>query len=162
HALGGKTLLLVLDNCEHVIAAAAAMAEALLHANPAARVIATSREPLKAEGEWVYQVQPLAVPADDDDDPLRYAAARLFLSRARAPAPHLAVSARAATTIQAICRRLDGIPLAIELAAARAATLGIEELAARLDDRTHVLAGGRRTALLRHQTLRATLDWSYE
>jgi predicted ATPase/DNA-binding winged helix-turn-helix (wHTH) protein len=165
HALGGKPLLLVLDNCEHVIEAAAAMAEALLHANPAARVIATSREPLKAEGEWVYPVPPLAVPAEnaaDHDDPLRYAAVQLFLSRARAAAPHFAADQRVATTIQAICRRLDGIPLAIELAAARAATLGIEELAAHLDDRCHTLAGGRRTALPRHQTLQATLDWSYE
>lgn len=165
HALGGKKLLLVLDNCEHVIAAAAAMAEALLHANPAACVIATSREPLKAEGEWVYPVPPLAVPAEDaaqDDDPPRYAAVRLFLSRARAAAPHFAADQRVTTTIHAICRRLDGIPLAIELAAARAATLGIDELAAHLDNRCHALAGGRRTALPRHQTLQATLDWSYE
>ncbi len=163
-ALGGKELLLVLDNCEHVVGAAAIMAEALLRANPAAQVIATSREPLKAEGEWVYSVPPLAVPTGngkDNGDFLRYGAVRLFFERARAATPHFAPDQRLASVVAAICRRLDGIPLAIELAAARAATLGIEELAAGLDDRFRLLTGGRRTALPRHQTLRATLDWSY-
>ena len=165
NALSGKHLLLVLDNSEHVIGAAATMAEALLHANPAAHAIATSREPLKAEGEWVYPVPPLTVPpkdAEDTDDPLRYGAVRLFLDRARAAEPNFAPDRRSAAAIAAICWRLDGIPLAIELAAARAAALGVEELAARLDHRFDVLIGGRRTALPRHQTLRATLDWSYE
>jgi len=165
NALSGKELLLVLDNCEHVIDASAVMAEALLHANPAAHVIATSREPLKAEGEWVYPALPLAVPAEDaedQDDALRYGAVRLFVERARAAEPHFAPDRRLAAMITAICRRLDGIPLALELAAARAAALGIEELAARLDDRFQLLTGGRRTALPRYQTLRATLDWSYE
>jgi predicted ATPase/DNA-binding winged helix-turn-helix (wHTH) protein len=164
-ALSGKRLLFVLDNCEHVIDAAARMAEGLVRANRAAHVIATSREPLKAEGEWVYPLPPLAVPAEDaeeEDDPQRYGAVRLFLERARAAEPHFAPDQRLTTTIAAVCRRLDGIPLAIELAAARAAALGIEELAARLDDRFRLLAGGRRTAMPRHQTLRATLDWSYE
>jgi predicted ATPase len=107
---------------------------------------------------------PLAVPpenADDADDPLQYGAVRLFVERTQAAGSRFAPDRRSAT-IAAICRRLDGIPLAIELAAACAATLGIEELAARLDDRFRVLTGGRRTALLRHQTARATLDWSYE
>ncbi|HEY2540989.1 MAG TPA: winged helix-turn-helix domain-containing protein, partial [Stellaceae bacterium] len=165
NALSGKELLLVLDNCEHVIDAAARMAEALLRANPAVHVIATSREPLKAEGEWINPVPPLAVPAvdaEDEDDPLQYGAVRLFVERARAAEPHFAPDRRSAAMIAAICRRLDGIPLAIELAATRAATLGIEELAARLDDRFRLLTDGRRTALPRHQTLRATLDWSYE
>jgi predicted ATPase len=165
NALSGKELLLVLDNCEHVIDAAARMAEALMRANPAVHVIATSREPLKAEGEWVNPVPPLAVPAgdaEDEDDPLQYGAVRLFVERARAAEPHFAPDRRSAAMIAAICRRLDGIPLAIELAATRAATLGIEELAARLDDRFRLLTDGRRTALPRHQTLRATLDWSYE
>jgi predicted ATPase len=164
-ALGGKQLRLVLDNCEHMIDAAATMAEALLRSSPAAHVIATSREPLKAEGEWTFPVPPLAVPArdaDDEDDLLRYGAVRLFLERARAMDPHFAPDRRSAAMIAAICRRLDGIPLAIELAAARFAALGIEGLAARLDDRFQLLTGGRRTALPRHQTLRATLDWSYE
>src|SRR5712675_1193015 len=165
-ALRAKHLMLVLDNCEHVVEAAAQMAEALLRANPATRVIATSREPLRADGEWVYPVPPLAVPAegspDDEDDPLRYAAVRLFAERVRAALPHFAPDARAAAAIAGICRRLDGIPLAIELAAARAATLGIDGLAAGLDNRFRLLTGGHRTALARHQTLRATLDWSYE
>ena len=155
----------MLDNCEHVIDAAARMAEALLRANPAVHVIATSREPLRAEGEWINPVPPLAVPAadaEDEEDPLRYGAVRLFVERARAAAPHFAPDRRLAAVIAAICRRLDGIPLAIELAAARVAALGIEEVAARLDDRFQLLTGGRRTALPRHQTLRATLDWSYE
>jgi predicted ATPase len=164
-ALSAKQQLLVLDNCEHVIDAAATMAEALLRANPAAQVVVTSREPLKAEGEWIYPVPPLAVPtrdAEDKDDLLRYGAVRLFRERVRAAEPHFAADRRRAAMIAAICRRLDGIPLAIELAAARTATLGIEELSARLDDRFQLLTGGRRMALPRHQTLRATLDWSYE
>ena len=155
----------MLDTCEHVIAAAAEMAESLLQANPRLHLIATSREPLKAEGEWVYPVPPLAVPAEDAEDDgssLRYGGVRLFLERARAVEPHFAPEQRQAAMMAAICRRLDGIPLAIELAAARAAALGIEELAARLDDRFNLLAGGRRTALPRHQTLRATLDWSHD
>jgi DNA-binding winged helix-turn-helix (wHTH) protein len=142
-ALGAKQLMLVLDNCEHVVDAAARVAEALLRANPAARVIATSREPLRADGEWVYAVPPLAVPAegspDDEDDPLRYAAVRLFAERVRAAVPRFAPDARAAAAVAGICRRLDGIPLAIELAAARAATLGIDGLAAGLDDRFRLL-----------------------
>src|SRR5882762_8353249 len=164
-ALRAKQLMLVLDNCEHVVEAAAQMAEALLRANPATRVIATSREPLRAEGEWVYPVPPLAVPAEgspDSEEPLRYGAVRLFVERARAAAPHFSPDVRAAAGIAGICRRLDGIPLAIELAAARAAALGIDGLAARLDDRFRLLAGGYRTTMPRHQTLRATLDWSYE
>ena len=164
-ALAGKSLLLVLDTCEHVIAAAAAMAEAMLGAGSAPHIIATSREPLRAGGEWVYPVQPLAVPAVDiaaGDDPLRYGAVRLFIERARAAKPHFAPDRRLMVTIAAICRRLDGIPLAIELAAARAPALGIRALAARLDDCFRLLTGGRRTALPRHQALRATLDWSYE
>jgi predicted ATPase/DNA-binding winged helix-turn-helix (wHTH) protein len=163
-ALNGKALLLVLDSCEHLIDAAAMMAEALLQANPAARIIATSREPLRAEGEQVYPVPPLAVPAadvNDKTDLLEYGAVRLFVDRAQAAEPHFAPDGRPMVTLAAICRRLDGIPLAIELAAARAAALGIEELALRLDERLTLLTGGRRTALPRHQTLRATLDWSY-
>jgi predicted ATPase/DNA-binding winged helix-turn-helix (wHTH) protein len=164
-ALNGKRLLLVLDNCEHLIEAAARMAEALLRASPAAQVIATSREPLRVEGEWLYPVPPLGVPAEDArdaDDPVRYGAVRFFVERARATDPHFAPDRRNTALIAAICRRLDGIPLAIELAVARVAALGIEELAAHLDEVFDLLTGGRRTALPRHQTLRATLDWSYE
>jgi predicted ATPase len=165
NALRSKQLMLVLDNCEHVADAAARMAESLLRANPAARVIATSREPLRTEGEWVYSVPPLAVPREgspDSEDPLRYGAIRLFSDRARTAAAIFSFDACTAAAIADICRRLDGIPLAIELAAARAATLGIQELAARLNDRFRLLTSGRRTALPRHQTLRGTFDWSYE
>jgi predicted ATPase/DNA-binding winged helix-turn-helix (wHTH) protein len=164
-ALAGRRLVLVLDTCEHVIGAAAALAEAVLRTGGTLHLLATSREPLRAEGEWVYPVPPLAVPTADldyADDLLRYGAVRLFVERARAAEPHFAPNRREAAAIATICRRLDGLPLAIELAAARSATLGIEQVAARLDDRFHILTGGRRTALPRHQTLRATLDWSYE
>src|ERR1700748_2401594 len=139
------------------------MAEALLRANPAARVIATSRESLRIEGEWGYTLPPLAVRADDspgDEDPLHYAAIRLFVERTRASA--FSPDTHALAAIGGICRRLDGIPLAIELAAARATALGVEGLAAGLDDRFRLLTGGRRTAMPRHQTLQATLDWSHE
>ena len=163
-ALAGRRLLLVLDTCEHVIEIAASMAEAALGAGSELRILATSRELLKAEGEWIHRVSPLAVPTADVEqgDCLEYGAIRLFLERARAADPRFAPNRPPVESIAAICRRLDGIPLAIELAAARAAALGVEGLAARLDDRFRLLTGGRRTALLRHQTLRATLDWSYE
>ena len=165
-ALAGRRLLLVLDTCEHVIEVAASMAEAALGVGSELRIIATTREPLRAEGEWLYSVPPLAMPADDDEDkdePLRYAAIRLFVERARAAAfPNFAPDRRLMAMIAAICRRLGGIPLAIELAAARAAVVGVEGVATRLDDRFNLLTGGWRTALPRHQTLRATLDWSYE
>ena len=140
------------------------MAEEVLRAGPAAHLIATSRETLRAEGEWIYPVLPLAVPAEDarDDDLRQYGAVRLFVERARAVEPHFAPDPRDLATIAAICRRLDGIPLAIELAAARTAALSVEQLIAHLHDRFDLLIGGRRTALPRHQTLRATLDWSYE
>ena len=163
-ALGAKRLLLVLDNCEHVIEAAARMAAALLTANPHARVMATSREPLRAPGEYIFRVLPLEVPAEgtEDRDLLEAAAVRLFVARAQAVDRRFSLDARSAAITGAICRRLDGIPLAIELAAARTATLGLKDLAARLDDRFRLLTGGHRTALPRHRTLRATLDWSYE
>jgi predicted ATPase/DNA-binding winged helix-turn-helix (wHTH) protein len=163
--LGAKQLLLVLDNCEHVIDAAASMAEALLRSDPATHVLATSREPLRAADECLYLVPPLAVPAEgteDVEDLLRYAAVQLFLARVRATDPRFALDQRIAPAIAAICRRLDGIALAIELAAARAAALGVEVISAHLDDRFGLLTAGRRTAPVRHQTLRATLDWSYE
>jgi predicted ATPase len=164
-ALGAKQLLLVLDNCELVIDAAARMAEVLLRANPTAQVMATSREPLRAEDEYLYRVPPLAAPpegTEDIEDLLGYGAVQLFVARVRATEPHFAPDPRIAGDIAAICRRLDGIALAIELAAARAAALGVRGVAAHLDDRFHLLIGGRRTALPRHQTLRSTLDWSYD
>ena len=164
-ALGTKQVLLVLDNCEHVIEAAARMAEALLRASSAVSVLATSREPLRAPGEYVFRVPPLEVPAEgteDTDGVLRAGAVKLFVARARAADPHFSLDQHVAEMMAAICRRLDGIPLAIELAAVRTAALGVAALAARLDDRFRLLTGGHRTALPRQQTLRATLDWSYD
>jgi len=163
-ALRGRRLLLVLDNCEHLIGAAAREAETLLRAVPGACILATSQEPLGLDGECTYRLSPLEFPVEETAElaaAMRHDAVRLFVARARAADPHFNLSERNAATIATICRRLDGIPLAIELAAARAAALGIEGLARRLDLRFHVLTGGRRTALPRHQTLRATLDWSH-
>jgi predicted ATPase len=165
HSLGAKHLLIVLDNCEHVIEAAASAAERLVRGTPAVRVLATSREPLRADGEQVYRLPGLDVPAkgtEDPDEVLRHAAVQLFVVRARAAEPQFSTDGRATTAIAEVCRRLDGIPLAIEFASARAATLGVENLAVRLDDLFRLLTGGRRAAVPRHQTLRATLDWSYE
>ena len=164
-ALGDKHLLLILDNCEHVIDAAARMADAVLRVAPHARVMATSREPLRAPGESLYRVPSLEVPREGTDDCkelLQNAAVSLFVARVRGVEGRFSPDARTAAIMGALCRRLDGIPLAIELAAARTATLGLDELAARLDDRFRLLTGGHRTALPRQQTLRATLDWSYE
>jgi predicted ATPase len=164
-ALGAKRVLLVLDNCEHVIEAATRMSEALLSVSSAICLMATSREPLRTDGEWVYQVSPLKVPAEgteDADDLLRCSAVKLFIARARATAPDFSPDQPMTRIIGHTCRRLDGIPLAIELAAVRAPALGVGGVAARLDDRFKLLTGGLRTALLRHQTLLATLDWSHE
>jgi predicted ATPase/DNA-binding winged helix-turn-helix (wHTH) protein len=164
-ALGSRHVVLALDNCEHVIGAAAQMVEALLHANPAVRVIATSREPLRAESERLYRVPPLAVPTEETptlEEALRHGAVALFVTRLQAADLHYSPDRQTALAIAAICRRLDGIPLALELAAARASTLGLQQVASRLDDRFTLLAEGRRTAPPRHQTLRALLDWSYE
>jgi predicted ATPase/DNA-binding winged helix-turn-helix (wHTH) protein len=164
-ALGPRRPLLVLDNCEHVIDAVAAITEALLYASPSLQVIATSREPLRAEGEWVYRVPPLDVPpegAEAAEEVLQHSAAKLFMARASAAQPVALLDRRVGAAVAKICRRLDGVPLAIELAAASAAALGVEGLASRLDDRLSLLTNGRRTAPTRHQTLRATLDWSHE
>src|SRR5712692_8818961 len=163
-AVGTKKLLLVIDNCEHLIEAAAAMAETLLRATPGASLVATSREPLRVSGEYVYRVPPLDLPAEDNqdmEDVLRYGAVRLFVSRAHAAEPRYVAEGPVLAATVAICRRLDGIPLAIELAATRIAGFGVAGVAARLDDRFRLLTGGSRT-LPRHQTMRATLDWSYE
>src|SRR6266567_929797 len=164
-ALGTKKLLLVIDNCEHVIEAATGMAEALLRASPGVALLATSREPLRVSGEHVYRVPSLDVPAEDNqdmEDVFRYGAVRLFVSRAHAAEPRYVAEGRVAAATAAICRRLDGIPLAIELAATRVAAFGVGGVAARLDDRFRLLTAGSRTALPRHQTMRATLDWSHE
>ncbi|MEA2788429.1 MAG: hypothetical protein QOG73_835, partial [Acetobacteraceae bacterium] len=161
-ALADRHLLLILDTCEHVIEAATAMAEALLQAAAGVRITTTSREPLRAEGEQIYPVPPLAVPVVEGEDPWQFGAVMLFAARSRASGARVGEDQHAARVIANICRQLDGIPLALELAAARAATLGVEVLAAGLEDRFGMLTRGRRLALPRHQTLRATLDWSHE
>lgn len=160
-----QELLLVLDNCEHLIDAAAHLAETVLAAAPKVRVLATSREPLGLAGECVVRLPSLAVPDAGDvaaADALRTGAVQLFVERARAADARFVIDDQSAAIVAAICRRLDGIPLAIEMAAARVSLFGVERLAQKLDDRFRVLTRGRRTALPRQQTLRATLDWSYE
>lgn len=164
-AVGDRRLLLVLDTCEHVIDAAARLAEAIVRRCPNASVLATSREVLRIGGEAVLRVPPLDTPAADladADGVTGHGAVQLFLGRLAALGADPDPDAGDLAAIAAICRCIDGIPLAIEFAAARAATLGIPEVVRRLDDRFALLTGGRRTALPRHQTLRATLDWSYD
>ncbi|MBP0595867.1 winged helix-turn-helix domain-containing protein [Paraburkholderia sp. LEh10] len=158
-----REALVVLDNCEQVLDTVAAVAEALADASSRTRVLATSREALRVRDELVYQVPPLTVPASTDSasDVLRTPAVRFFLARAQADGAHLSFDETSVRLTGEVCRRLDGIPLALELAASRAAVLGIGLLAANLDDRFRILTGGWRTALPRHQTLKATLDWSY-
>src|SRR5262245_34780179 len=163
-----KALLLVFDNCEHVVTAAAQLAETLLRSCPRLRILATSREPLGSAGETTWRVpsltSPPASPAADEptlEDVTPYEAARLFVDRARAALPGFVATDRNAPALAEVCRRLDGIPLAIELAAARVRVLSVEQIAARLGDRFRLLTAGPRTALPRQQTLRATVDWSY-
>ena len=160
-----RQALLVLDNCEHLIGACAHLVVTLLQACPRLRVLATSREALAVAGEHVYLVPSLAVPDPTALPPLEqlgaYEAVQLFLERARARQPEVTLTAANAAGVARICARLDGLPLAIELAAARVSVLPIAGIAARLDDRFRLLTGGPRTALPRQQTLRATLDWSY-
>ncbi len=164
-AIGGQKLLLILDNCEHVVDAAAKLAETIVRSCPHAYVLATSREVLRIEGEYVYRVPPLDVPnphQEESDVILGHSAVQLFIARTQALDSHFSVHGGNLRAIASICRHLDGIPLAIEFAAARAVVLGPELVLSRLDERFGLLIGGRRTALPRHQTLRATLDWSYE
>ena len=163
--LRDKQILIVLDCCEHVIGATAALAEAILTAAPNAGILATAREPLRAKGEWLHRLAPLELPPEAEAHPtaagaLGYSAVELFNERASATDSFVLDDANMPMVLE-ICRRLDGIPLAIELAAAVAPTFGVKMLAAHLDRRFELLTGGRRT-LPRHQTLRATLDWSYE
>jgi predicted ATPase len=163
-AIGAQPVVLVLDNCEHLIDACAQFAEAVLQHTPAARLLATSQEPLRADGEHVYRVPPLDFPEVKaaPEVAMRSGSIRLFLARVRESDPQFAPDAAAFSTMASICARLDGIPLALELAASRAAVLGLDALSAMLDDRLRILAGGRRTAMPRHHTLQATLDWSHD
>lgn len=166
-ALKDRHGLLVLDSCEHLIDAVAGLAERILRETSGIYILATSREPLRAEGEWVHRLQPLAVPASAEeglslDQLTACPAVQLFVERATAALGSFVLDAGNAGAVADICRRLDGIPLAIELAAGRAEFFGVQGLAARLEDCFAVLTRGRRTALPRHQTLRATLDWSFD
>ncbi len=160
-----RQLLLILDNCEHLLPACAALVTALLQSGPHLKVLVSSREPLRAAGEATYLVPPLAVPDPQNVTPLvvlaQFDSVRLFNDRAVASQPAFQVTDQNAATVAAICHRLDGIPLALELAAARVRTLPVEKIAERLSDRFQVLTGGTRTALPRQQTLRACIDWSY-
>ena len=168
-ALHSHHLLLILDSCEHVLEAVSLLAEQILHGAPGVRLLATSREPLRAEGEWVHRLPALELPPEPQPgqppltmaQAMAYPSVQLFAERVQASAAGLALGDQEAPQIADICRRLDGIPLAIELAAARVELLGIRGLVARLDDCCYLLKGGRRTAKVRHRTLEATLDWSY-
>jgi predicted ATPase len=164
--LAPRELLLVLDNCEHVIGASAALADALLRSAPRLTILATSREPLRVPGEVVFRVPSLAIPDPDAAEVpealLSYEAVRLFVERAGAVSPGFRLDESNAGAVARICHRLDGLPLALELAAARTNALATDALAERLDDRFRLLRAGSRTAPTRQQTLEAALDWSYE
>jgi predicted ATPase/DNA-binding winged helix-turn-helix (wHTH) protein len=164
--LGDKRALIIIDNCEHVVGAAAATAEAMLKAAPQLAILATSREPLRAEGEWLLRLPSLEVPPERSGltaaEALSFPAVELFNERAMATLDGFDLADADIPIALEICRRLDGVPLAIELAAAQVDVFGVKGLAAHLDDRLAVLTRGRRTAVPRQQTLRATIDWSYE
>jgi predicted ATPase/class 3 adenylate cyclase len=164
--LRAKRVLLLLDNCEHVIDEAAKLAQTLLRSLPQLHLLATSREALSVEGETVYRVPSLTMPgAEWQPTPAEVTASeagQLFVDRAHSVAPAFVLTEKNAAAVAQVCRRLDGIPLALELAAARLTALSVEELARRIDDRFRLLTGGRRTALPRQRTLRALVDWSYE
>ena len=163
-AIREREALLILDNCEHVIESAAAFAHRVLGECPRLRILATSREPLGITGEALWLVEPLALPSEDaspgeiESSP----AVRLLRDRARAVRKDLTTDAHTSTIMARVCRALDGIPLAIELAAARLRTMSLDQLAHRLDDRFRLLTSGSRTALPHHRTLRAVVDWSWE
>jgi predicted ATPase/class 3 adenylate cyclase len=164
--LGDKELLLLFDNCEHLVEAASRVAESLLRAIPRLRILATSREPLNIPGETAWRIPSLSIPDLDqipDPDALeQYEAIRLFMDRALAVQPTFALTTDNSPPVVQVCHRLDGVPLAIELAAARMKLMGPEEILKRLEDRFQLLTGGSRTALPRQQTLRAAVDWSHD
>jgi predicted ATPase/class 3 adenylate cyclase len=165
-----RRLLILLDNCEHLLEASANLAAALARSCPEITILATSREPLGSPGERTWPVAPLPVPdlahltggaAERVSELENYDAVRLFLDRVQLSKPEFTITSDNAAAVARICHRLDGIPLAIELAARRVKVLSPEEVASRLDDRFRLLTGGSRTAMPRHQTLRAAIDWSY-
>jgi predicted ATPase/DNA-binding CsgD family transcriptional regulator len=171
-ALRARHLLLILDTCEHVVEAVADLARVLIASCPHVRVVATSREPLRVRGETVWRVQPLSLPGQqsspagrtelDAEAAAEHEAIRLFVDRARAVRPSFRLTGDNWADAVHICRTLDGVPLAIELAAAQIRALSVEQIAARLDDRFRLLASGDRTAPPRQQTLQAAVDWSFE
>ncbi|MFL6122153.1 BTAD domain-containing putative transcriptional regulator [Actinophytocola sp.] len=162
-ALGDREALLVLDNCEHLVDACAGLADRLLASCPRVRLVATSREPLGIGGEFLHPVGPLAAPPEGVGwpDAADFPAVRLFADRAAAARPGFLVTAENAARVAEICRRLDGLPLAIEMACTRLRSMPLAEVATRLSDRFRLLTGGNRTALPRHQTLLAVVDWSW-
>ncbi|WP_305093675.1 LuxR C-terminal-related transcriptional regulator [Prescottella sp. R16] len=164
--LSTRNLLLVLDNCEHLIDAIAKLAETLLRSSPGLRIIATSREPLSIAGETVLRVPPMSVPRREDPLPPRdlaqYEATKLFVERAATAVPGFALTDDNRDTVAALCSELDGLPLPIELAAARLRSMSVYQILERLTDRFRLLTGGSRTAPGRQQTLRMSIDWSHD
>jgi len=163
-ALADHDMLILLDNCEHVIDAAAKFCDEVIRHCPRVRFLATSREPLGIDGERIYRVPSLSLPDSDADTAEGLAhsdAVRLFAERARALQPEFRLDEQSAPLAATICRRLDGIPLALELAAARLSSMSLAQIAARLDQRFRLLTGGSRNAMPRQQTLQATVDWSF-
>jgi non-specific serine/threonine protein kinase len=164
-AIGDRELLLVLDNCEHLLDEVARIANELLNACPGLRILATSREPMRISAEHVYRVGSLPLPDDSDTvdaaSLTEFAVTRLFTDRAKAVNPKFQLTDDNASAFRSLCRRLDGVPLALELAAARTPMMTLDQLNERLDQRFDLLARGSRAALPRHQTLRALIDWSY-
>jgi predicted ATPase/class 3 adenylate cyclase len=157
-----KEALLVLDNCEHLVEGTASVADQLLRSCPKLKIIASTREALSVDGETIHRVPSLSLPAGPADEVMNYEATRLFVERAAKAEPRFQVTKTNAAAIVQICQRLDGIPLAIELAAARVKLFTPKQIAERLDDRFQLLSGGSRSALPRQQTLRALIDWSYQ
>jgi non-specific serine/threonine protein kinase len=163
--IGAREMLLVLDNCEHLVDASASLVEALLRGCPNLRVLATGRQPLRVAGERVWRIAPLAVPEAGDDDPRTVAASEavgLFAARARLADPSFGVGPGNAAVIALVCRRLEGIPLAIELAAASLETTSLDGVLSRLEDRLRLLAAGDPSTVPRHRTLQAALDWDHQ
>jgi predicted ATPase/class 3 adenylate cyclase len=162
--LASRRLLVILDNCEHLVDGCAVLVDAMLHAAHDVRMLVSSREPLNVAGEQTYLLPPLALPGPKShvEEAARSDAGRLFVERARLRQPEFALSERNVSSVAQICARLDGIPLALELAAARVGVLSVETICERLDDRFRLLTGGARSALPRQQTLRALIDWSYD
>ncbi len=160
--LAPRTLLLVLDNCEHLLDAVAALVKAIMRQAPGVTLLTTSQEPLRLSAEQQYRVAPLDIPSESTTSGFRtFGAVALFEARVRAVDPNFTLSDESLSLVIDICRRLDGLPLAIELAAARVGTLGLRPARDKLDARFKLLTGGSRATLRRHQTLRATLEWSY-